>query len=104
MDDKLREIILQAYSSNSMEEQITKEMAQIKQVFIDEGYDLELKEPFGKGWKNGYQSAEYVCNRSNHMTGQEWYARFVILAKSSGYYSDDLPMMKLAREAAGLNE
>lgn len=36
------------------------------------------------------------------MTGQEWYHEFEILAMSSGYYSNDLPMMKLARKAAGI--
>lgn len=38
----------------------------------------------------------------HYMTGGEWYSKFAVLAKSSGYYSGDLPMMKLARKAANL--
>ena|SRR5688572_525849 len=86
----------------------------IRQAFIDAGWqqitgdpipveDLKPTMSFVGPGSYSDELLQHIKDDTGLMTGQEWYNRFKTLAKSSGYYSEDLPMMKLAREAANLD-
>ncbi len=77
IDDKLVKILADFETDGSFKEDAESQyVSRINAAFESEGYDIELKQSFEKGWQNGYNTAEYVCTHSNHMTGQEWLSRF----------------------------
>ncbi len=127
LDDNLK-FILQAYKRHVTGQFSEKELtsvypqsvaiAALKQAFADAGYvnDDKLNKLFAdfermtaeakKTLDDLKTKSGYVYTGKDElsrvMTGQEWYHKYRKLCMMSGYYSDDLPMMKLARKAAGI--
>lgn len=88
MQNKIVQLMLSRFHINSQDGAIVerkdcKQVAdEIISLFADEGYETELKNPFEKGWKRGFEVGEYVS--SDKMTGQEWYERFITELEKDG--------------------
>ena len=119
LDSQLQAIC--ATRSNQLPAVQKSMVKRIKATFKDAGYETELKQPFNKGWKSGYDTAEYTANKGleeyiqlqvhdriqlmNTMTGQQFADRME--AELKAYPSNEpFPpyVHTVIRRAAGLSD
>jgi hypothetical protein len=112
LDDKLKEIVAgEAYETRFGTTEISKEgIAQIKQAFVDEGY--QRVGIVGNVIEQHVDYHEYIGANGKPnvrlMAGQEWLAKFMAewQKQPNSGRSDDLNLFiyEAAKKAAGLNE
>ena len=115
IDEKLKEIVWGASSisagmddfgaleKSEQEQQVDETVAQIKQVFADEGY---IKIPQIREIKGKTETQHNLVDINNmgYMTGQDWYERFEkeLNMTNALYGKDGERALKIAEKASGL--